>query len=219
MQGIDSSRIAMVFDEHRAPEEKFQWLTDLVQDIENHLQRRTVFILLYYTGARVNELRSITHGDVLGVIREGSLKGVLRKQGDAFVRVLPTEGREALRMLESDIDLLFNVRGYGLLGESSRKPGQVMHEKAWIAYINGALTAAGKALRSSDLVTSHSFRVGFISRLLRHTESHNVARMVGHKNIATTLRYNRYTIDKDRDREILDRGYGAEQTPNGLVGG
>ena len=52
-----------------------------------------------------------------------------------------------------------------------------------------------------------SFRVGFVTRHLKHTDSYLVARVIGHKHIATTLRYNRYVVDEEKDREILSRGY------------
>lgn len=175
-----------------------------------HLERarkRILFTLLYYTGARVNELRKLTYNDVMGVVKEGRLKLVLQKQKDAIVRVLPTVGREEMEKLVPDIDFVFKEQGYTFLGQSHKKAGQVMHEKAWIGYVNREVKKVKKALNVSDTLSSHSFRVGFVTRQLKHADSHSVAKLIGHKNIGTTIKYNRYVVEEKRDREILDKGY------------
>ena len=229
--------------------EKVQRLTDIVQDIKDHLQKkrekkgetkplrdeikyslyqelmkapsprytrhahaerarkRIVFTLLYYTWARVNELRNITYHDLMGVIQEGRVKLALHKQKDAIVRVLATEGQEEMRKLTPEVEFLFSEQKSKFLGESYKKRGEVMHEKAWIFYINKEIKKAKEALKMNDVLSSHSFRVGFVTRHLKHADSHVVSKIVGHKNIATTLKYNRYVMDEDKVREILDKGY------------
>ena len=62
-------------------------------------------------------------------------------------------------------------------------------------------------LQYSDLLSSHSFRVGFVTKHLKHADNQVVANPVGHKHIATTLNYNRYVVDEKKQREILDQGY------------
>lgn len=112
-----------------------------------------------------------------------------------------------MKKLAPDIKLFFKDNQCKVLGESFRKPGQVMHHKAWITYINNEIRKSQHKLQYNGVLSSHSFRVGFVTRHLKHTDSHVVARVIGHKHIATTLKYNRYIVDKDKDREILDRGY------------
>ncbi|MGH9058524.1 MAG: tyrosine-type recombinase/integrase, partial [Acidimicrobiales bacterium] len=181
-------------------------------------RKRIVFTLLYYTGARVNELRRITYNDLIGVIKEGRLKLILHKQKHAIVRIMATVGREAMGKLIPDIESFFQGQGYSFLGESHRKPDQVMHEKAWISYINKEMKKAKEGFKNSDILSSHSFRVGFVTRHLKHADSDLVAKFVGHKTTATTLKYNRYVVDEKREREILDKGY-EDQEPfkKGLV--
>lgn len=173
-------------------------------------RKRIVFTLLYYVGPRVNELRRLTHADVINAMQEGKLNLVLHKQGDARERVLPTIGQEEMRNLTNEIDLFFNQRKYKVLGESFKKPGRLMHEKSWISYINNEITKVQRRLKINDVLSSHSFRVGFLTRHLKHTDSHLVSQLVGHKHIATTLKYNRYVVDEKKQREILNKGYTAE---------
>ena len=153
--------------------------------------------LLYYTGTPVNELRELTHTDLTNMLQEGRLKLVLRKQRDAIEKVLPRVGHEAMKKLAPEIDRFFNELGCKTLGQSFRRPGQVMHEKAWITYINREIVKAKESLQINDVLSSHSFRVGFITRHLKTTDSHKMAKIVGHKNVSTTLRYDRYVIDHD----------------------
>jgi hypothetical protein len=94
-----------------------------------HAERARKRIVFTHTGARVNELRNVTYNDLMGVIQEGPLKLVLHKQKDAIVRVLATVGQDEVKKLT---DLFFNQQRYKFLGESYKKPGEVMHEKAWI---------------------------------------------------------------------------------------
>lgn len=175
-----------------------------------HLERarkRILFTLLYYTGARVNELRHITYEDIKGVLEKGHLKLVLHKQKDAIVRVLATVGHEEIKKLTPEINLFFNECQCQVLGQSFRRPGQVMHQKAWISYVNKEIQTAKESLQYSDVLSSHSFRVAFVTRHLKHADSHLVANIVGHKNIGTTLKYNRYVVDQEKQREILDKAH------------
>ena len=238
-----------MLEKQDATAERIQRLSDIVQDIKTHLEKkrdkksqtrplrdemkyelyqalmntplrgytrhahlerarkRVLFTLLYYTGARVNELRKLTYNDVISVIKEGRLKLVLHKQKDAIVRVLPTVGREEMEKLVPDIDFVFKEQKYTFLGQSHRKDGEVMHEKAWVAYVNREVKRVKEALNFSGVLSSHSFRVGFVTRHLKHADTHSVAKLIGHKNIGTTVKYNRYVVDEKKDREILDKGY------------
>ena len=167
-------------------------------------RKRILFALLFYTGARVNELRG---NDVQGVVQEGRLRLVLHKQRDAIVRVIPDVGREEVERLAPEIEMFFKEKQCQVLGQSFRKPGQVMHAKAWITYVNREITKGRRGLDSHNVLSSHSFRVGFVTRHIKHAKSDDVSRIVGHKNVATTANYARHVINEDKDRELLNRGY------------
>ena len=177
-----------------------------------HRERARKRIVFYYTGARVNELRQITYNDVKGVLEEGRLKLVLHKQNDAIVRVLATVGREEMKKLVPEKDFFFKEQQCQVLGQSFRKPGLIMHEKAW-----KEIAIAKQHLQINDVLSSHSFRVGFVTRHLKHAQIHEVSKVIGHKNIGTTLKYNRYVVDEERDRKTLDRGYQDQQKSLGLA--
>ena len=84
--------------------------------------------------------------------------------------------------------MFFKEQQCQVLGHSFTKPGQVMHEKAWITCINKEITKGKEKLQYNNVLSSHSFKVGFVTRHLKHADSHLVTQFVGHKNIATTLK-------------------------------
>lgn len=53
--------------------------------------------------------------------------------------------------VQSALKFFFNQRRYKVLGESCRKPGQVMHGKAWISYINKEIEKAKETLKINDV--------------------------------------------------------------------
>ena len=119
----------------------------------------------------------------MGVVSDGRLKLVLQKQRDTIVRVVPTAGQGAIKALTPDILFFFTDRKNTYLGQSSKKPGEVMHEKAWIAYINREMKKVKDTLPYGDAISSHSFRVDFVTRHLKHADIHEVSKLIGHKNI------------------------------------
>lgn len=174
--------------------------------VEN-ARKKIVYTILFFTGARANEVRELKHTDLIKLMEEGLLKLVLHKQRETIERVLPRYGHAAMKKLAPEIDLVFNQQGYKFLGESFKRRGQAMHEKAWLTFLNKDLKRIRKTLHLTDPLTTHSFRVGFISRLLKHAKVHVAAQVIGHKNVATTLKYNRYVIDKEETQMLLDKGY------------
>ena len=187
--------------------EKVQRLTDMVQDIKDHLQKkrekkaatkplrdeikhelyqtlmntpsprytrhahaeiarkRIVFTLLYYTGARVNELRNVTYNDLMvekirfylmGVIQEGRLKLVLHKQKDAIVRVLATVRQEEMKKLTQSITIglkSWGFDGHPLVGQGFvGHPFSVFCKKRMLIQIVGGDPLDGRGWPSNPLV-------------------------------------------------------------------
>ena len=75
--------------------------------------------------------------------------------------VLATVGQEEMRKLIPEVEFLFIEQKCKFLGESYKKPGEIMHEKAWIFISIRKLKKAKEFLKINDV---HSFRVGFVTR-------------------------------------------------------
>ena len=60
-------------------------------------------------------------------------------------------------------------------------------------------------LPSNTGFCSHSFRINFITTLLKFAPIDQVSDIIGHKDVKSTIPYNRYTLDKVKGRELLDK--------------
>lgn len=90
---------------------------------------RIVYTLLYYTGVRVNELRGVTLSDLMRVIENNELPIVLDKQKDTIIRQVSSQGSEAVKKLQAEIDLVFKERKLQYLGESPYKQREVRYSE------------------------------------------------------------------------------------------
>jgi integrase len=61
-----------------------------------------------------------------------------------------------------------------------------------------------------DNFTTHSFRVGYITKLLKTIPLKQVADIIGHKDMIFTVTYRRYNIDKDFITQQLEKPFQSE---------
>lgn len=171
---------------------------------------RTVYTLLYYTGVRVNELRRVTLSDLMPVVEDNELPTVLDKQKDTTIRQVSSQGSEAAKRLQAEIDLVFKERKLQHLGESPYKPGTLIPRKAWIGLANTAMRKAKSGKEDGSNHKSHPFRAGFVSRALERVSVQHAAQLIGHESITSTMAYNRHTSNKDKKMKILDQMFDSQ---------
>ena len=53
-------------------------------------------------------------------------------------------------------------------------------------------------------IKSYSFRINMISNLLKKTTVQHTAQIIGHRNIKSTMSYNRYALSKEEIQELLN---------------
>lgn len=66
---------------------------------------------------------------------------------------------------------------------------------SWIRFINTRIAKYTNGIFEN--VRSHSFRVNYATSLLKHAPLEQVAEIIGHRDIKTTLRYNRYRANRE----------------------
>lgn len=54
-------------------------------------------------------------------------------------------------------------------------------------------------------ITSHSFRINMISKLLQNTSVQNTADIIGHRDIRTTMAYKGYALNKKEIQNLLNK--------------
>lgn len=71
--------------------------------------------------------------------------------------------------------------------------------------VNNNLKEISKQYSIPLNIKSHSFRVNMITKLLKVTTVQNVANIIGHSDIRSTMIYNRYALSKNEIQELLDK--------------
>lgn len=148
---------------------------------------RVAITLLWFTGLRINEIRKFTEKEISALINDGTLQVYQPKVNTYREVILPPFGQEALRIIQDDISLVF--KNHDTLSGNSTP-------SSWIRFINLRLVEHTEGLYKN--VRSHSFRINYATSLLRKAPLEVVAELIGHRDIKTTLKYNRYNATKQK---------------------
>jgi integrase len=153
------------------------------------------YSLLYFLGLRVNELRFVTLEEI-----EGLLEGRdLRVNGTKSYRFQNSEfgrsGMEHLKELEPEVKLLRKEKKFQYLFGKSNPP----HPKTLIRILNEDIQATCQLCDISEKITSHSFRISLISKLLKVTPLEEVIEIMGYKDIRSPSFYKQHLRFKSRN--------------------
>jgi integrase len=152
-----------------------------------HARFRVAITLLWYTRLRINEIRPFTLQDIATLAANSELQ-VYQPKMNKYKRVYASPTCiETLSALSPDIDRVFK--------DHETLSGN-LHPLSWIRFINRRIAKYTDGV--FDNVRSHSFRVNYTTSLLKHAPLQEVANIIGHQDIKTTLRYNRYSSNTEQ---------------------
>nr|NP_042243.1 hypothetical protein [Prototheca wickerhamii]AAD12631.1 unknown [Prototheca wickerhamii] len=160
---------------------------------------RVAITLLWSTGLRVNETKYIKYSDIQTIISENTLQVYQPKINKYRIIHFSGEAVKQFILIKKDIDIVFknNETLAGTISVSS-----------WIHFINKRLISKTEVFGVN--IKSHSFRVNFVTSLLKHAPIQIVSNLVGHSNITTTVkydRYDRYHPNKNKTIELLEKAF------------
>ena len=156
---------------------------------------RIAITLLGFTGLRVNEIRNITLEQII-VFRDKRVLQIYQgKQNKYRTILLAEEGYKVLCELNKEIDIVFQKRET-LSGGVDRN--------TWISFINNKLSYSASLFNIN--LKSHSFRINFVTSLLRLAPVQDVSQLIGHQDVKSTMIYSRYNIDKKKAVTLLNQG-------------
>lgn len=161
-------------------------------------QLRIAYTLLYNLGLRLNEIRNFKLEDIQEGIQCSQLRVNLFKTNRSHNVILSVSAIESLKSLEQEFDFLINVQNFKYLFGKNSPP----HSKSLLRIVNEDLENTCKLCKISDNLKSHSFRVSVISKLLRVSTVQNVADIMGHQDVRSTMKYNRYRLAKSAIQDI-----------------
>jgi integrase len=146
-----------------------------------------IFCLLYYSGARINELSQIRYKHIAEIIKNGET--VIETYKTKNERILYFS-EKAAKEVKKYFDLNdHNEEDYVIC--SWGQPKTRLHEISLINLVNKYMK---KVLGVG--YTSHSFRQGLLTEMGSHSVNPKIIQsFIGHSDVKTTLRYIKPTAD------------------------
>ena len=162
---------------------------------------RICFCLLVVTGARINELLPLKVKDLKTLVELNWIAIDRSKRGPANHKAFLTkEGEKLVRERRKDFELLFLMKNDdSYVFTSELKHDQMLSRETITRDVNKAMRSVAKNIPDYPNITSHSFRVGYISKLWKDTKDIEfVKQSIGHRNIVSTSSYVESLSDEER---------------------
>jgi len=167
---------------------------------------RLALALLFVTGIRISELLPlkmkqvgslfINHWITIDRVKRGPAnhKAFLTKEGSRIIQERRSDF-EFMQLFKDDDSYIFTA-------ENSQKP---LAREAFTNLINKFIKDYARKMDRNPNLSSHSFRVGFITQLWRDTNDIEFVRQaIGHSKIDTTSQYVENLSEKERQARMLE---------------
>ena len=166
---------------------------------------RIAICLLTVTGIRISELLPLKVGQLESLFKEGWIGIDRLKKGPANHKAfLTSEGKKLVKARKKDFKFLFAMKSKdSYIFTSDRKPYKMLRRETITMDVNKVVRSVANSIESKPNITSHSFRIGYITKLWRDTSDIEFVRQtIGHSTIATTSRYIENLSEEERKLRI-----------------
>ena len=170
-----------------------------------NLRTRMALYILAVTKIRINELLSLKVSQLETLFKEDWIAIDRSKRGPSNHKAFLTkEGKKIIQDRQKDFQLIFLMKepnSYVFTSEAQHmKPlGRVVVTKD----INKVMRQVSKQLNDKTNITSHSFRIGYITQLWKDTKDIEfVKQTIGHRKLDTTSAYVKSLSDLERQEGI-----------------
>lgn len=167
---------------------------------------RIAFCLLTVTGIRINELLPLKVGQLLTLLEKHWVEIDRSKPGPANHKAFLTgEGKSLVEQRRKDFNYLFLMKTMdSYIFTSELNPNQMLSRETITRDINKVMRSVSKSLPNQPNITSHSFRVGYISQVWKDTNDIEFVRQsIGHRKIDSTSYYVKELSDQERQKRTL----------------
>ena len=168
---------------------------------------RIAICILTVTGIRIGELLSLKVEQLETLVEEGWISIDRLKRGPANHKAfLTAEGKKLVKARKRDFEFLFLMKDKdSYVFTSDRKPNQPIGRQTITMDVNKVMRAVSKRLPLKPNITSHSFRIGYISQLWKDTKDVEFVRQtIGHRSLNATSSYVSQMDDQERQNRILN---------------
>ena len=167
---------------------------------------RIALCLLTVTGIRINELLPLKVGQLQTLLEAHWIEIDRSKREPANHKAFLTrEGKKVVEERKKDFEFLFLMKkpdSYIFTSEFNHY--QMLSRETITRDVNKVTRSVSKALPNQPNITSHSFRVGYISQLWKDTNDIEFVRQsIGHKKMESTSSYVKELSDQERQKLTL----------------
>lgn len=165
---------------------------------------RLALALMAVTGVRVSELLPLKMGQLKSLFRNHWITIDRVKRGPANHKAFLTkEGKRVIQDRREDFEFLcFSKKDedYIFTSESSKKP---LERESFTNLMNQFIRNSARKMENYPNLTTHSFRVGFITQLWKDTQDIEFVRQaIGHLNLSSTSNYVEALSEQERQQRI-----------------
>nr|QUS63970.1 putative integrase/recombinase protein [Haslea silbo] len=170
-----------------------------------NLRTRIALCILAITGVRINELLPLKVRQLKTLFEENWIAIDRSKRGPSNHKAFLTkEGKKIMHDRQKDFQLIFLIKepdSYLFTAESDHyKP---LDRVVITRDVNKVMREVSNQLPGKLNITSHSFRIGYITQLWKDSKDIEfVKQTIGHRNLDTTSSYVNKLSDQERQKRI-----------------
>ena len=172
-----------------------------------NVRTRIALCILAVTGIRINELLPLKVNQLQTLIEENWIAIDRSKRGPSNHKAFLTkEGKKLIQDRQKDFELIFlmkepNSYVFTSVAQHNKPLGRVVVTKD----VNKIMHQVSKQLNDKPNITSHSFRIGYITQLWKDTKDIEfVKQTIGHRKLNSTSGYVNQMTDQERQKIILN---------------
>jgi integrase len=165
------------------------------------IRLRIACLILAITGIRLNELLPLKMKQLIPLINSNWISINRSKRGPSSHKAYLTAlGKKLVDDRKQDFKILFSIKELeGYVFSSEKHQYKPLRRDTLTKEINLVLRKLGESLDNKPNLTSHSFRIGFISQLWRDTgDIEFVRQAIVHSKLESTSSYVENLSDEDR---------------------
>ena len=166
---------------------------------------RIAICLLTITGIRINELLPLKVYQLQTLVEEGWIAIDRSKRGPTNHKAFLTkEGKKLVKDRQKDFQFIFLMKepdSYVFTNESNHS--KTLTRETITKAVNLVTRSISEEIISKPNITSHSFRIGYITQLWKDSKDIEfVKQTIVHRNLDTTSAYVNKLSDKERQKRI-----------------
>jgi len=170
-----------------------------------NIRTRIAICILAITGIRINELLPLKVSQLETLFKENWIAIDRSKGGPSNHKAfLTNEGKKIIKNRQKDFQLIFLMKesdAYVFTSEANHY--QKLRREAITKGVNKVMRSVSKQLPGQPNVTSHSFRIGYITQLWKDSKDIEfVKQTIGHRKLDTTSAYVTQLSDQERRARI-----------------